>query len=81
MYSLEVSASSAESDDRLRRWTRKSRANADRKQHSLHSRLEGRPIDAMSGLYRPFAFRRILINAEGMFHRTAGKILEAETHS
>ena len=47
--------------------------------NSIHYILdsEGRPIDAIPGLYGPFAFRRILINAEGMFTRTAGKTLEA----
>ena len=47
--------------------------------NSIHYILdsEGRPIDALPGLYGPFAFRRVLINAEGMFHRTAGKPIEA----
>ena len=47
--------------------------------NSIHYILdsEGRPIDAIPGLYGPFAFRRMLINAEGMFHRTSGKTVEA----
>ena len=47
--------------------------------NSIHYILdsEGRPIDAIPGLYGPFAFRRILIHGEGMFTRTAGKTVEA----
>jgi hypothetical protein len=47
--------------------------------NSIHYVLDsaGCPIDAIPGLYGPFAFRRILINAEGMFHQTSGKTVEA----
>ena len=48
--------------------------------NSIHYILdsEGRPIDAIPGLYGPFAFRRVLINGEGMFHRIAGNPIEAK---
>ena len=43
--------------------------------NSIHYILDsqGRPIDALPGLYGPSAFQRALINAESMFKHTSGK--------